>query len=245
MHLEQTITQLQSMRLATMAVSLKNRLSSGDAQGLSNEEFFAVVVQDEFDARHGRKLARMVSNANFKPEQACIENISYSPQRGLQKKDIMPFTSPTWINNAQNVVITGPTGSGKTYIAEAIGLRACHMGYPASKTRYRMLFENIDAAKGTGTYLKFLTQLHRTKVLIIDDFLMDPICQSHLSDLMEIIEERNQKLPLIITTQYPVEKWHARLPDPTIADALCDRIIHTAIHLNLKGESMRKKIQNP
>jgi DNA replication protein DnaC len=245
MHLEQTISQLQAMRLATMAQSLKNRLKNNDTQGLSNEEFFSLIVQDEFEARHGRKLARMVSLANFKPEQACIENISYTPSRGFQKKDIMTFTSPAWINNAQNIVITGPTGCGKTYIAEAIGLRACHMGYPAAKIRYKMLFETIDAAKATGTFLKFLAGLHRIKVLILDDFLMDSIAPAQLSDLMEIIEERSQKLPVIITTQYPVEKWHSLLPDPTIADAVCDRIIHTAMHLNLEGDSMRKKTQKP
>jgi DNA replication protein DnaC len=244
MHLEQTICQLQSMRLAVMAQSLKTRLSSADANGLSHEEFLALVVQDEFDARHSRKLNRMVCQANFKPEQACIENISYSPPRGFQKKDIMTFTSPAWINNAQNVVITGPTGTGKTYIAEAIGLRACHMGYSAVKIRYKMLFENIDAAKGTGTFLKFLQNLHKTKVLIIDDFLMDPVSPAQLSDLMEIVEERNQKMPIVITTQYPTEKWHSLLPDPTVADAVCDRIIHTAIHLNLDGDSMRKKPKN-
>ena len=241
MHLEQTISQLQAMRLATMAQSLKNRLNSTEANDLSHEEFFSLIVQDEFDARHSRKLSRMVCQANFKPEQACIENISYSPPRGFQKKDIMTFTSPAWINNAQNIVITGPTGCGKTYIAEAIGLRACHMGYPAIKMRYKMLFETIDAAKGTGTFLKFLQNLQKTKVLILDDFLMDPISAAQLSDLMEIVEERNQKLPIIITTQYPTDKWHSLLPDPTTADAVCDRIIHTAIHLNLNGDSMRKQ----
>jgi DNA replication protein DnaC len=183
----------------------------------------------------------MIVKANFKPEQACLENIHYTPQRGFMKKDLQVFSSSTWILNAQNVIITGATGTGKTYIAEAIGLQACHLGFSVVKIRYKRLFEEILAARATGMYLKYLETLAQIKVLIIDDFVMETVTNSEQADLMEIIEDRSQKNPIIVTTQYPVNKWHTLLPDPTMADAIYDRLIHTSIKLTLKGESMRIK----
>jgi DNA replication protein DnaC len=245
MHLEQTLTQLRSMRLTTMATALDNQLKNADRTSLSHEEFVALLVQEEYSARHNRRLSRMIINANFKPEQACLENIHHSPQRGFMKKDLQAFSSSTWILNAQNVIITGATGTGKTYIAEAIGLQACHLGFSVVKIRYKRLFEEIQAARATGMYLKYLETLAKIKILIIDDFVMETVTNSEQADLMEIIEDRNQKNPIIVTTQYPMNKWHTLLPDPTIADAICDRLIHTSIKLNLKGESMRMKSEKP
>lgn len=239
MHLEQTLTQLRSMRFATMAATLEQRLANGDHRQLSHEEFISLLVEDEYAARKNRSLARMIGRANFKPEQACMENIHYDQRRGFEKKDIMQFASRTWIDNAQNVIITGPTGTGKTYIAEAIGLHVCKMGLPVRKIRYKRFFEEILSAKGTGMYLNYTQKLQKTKVLILDDFAMQAINQNELSDLLDIIEERDQLGPVIITTQYPPNKWHALFDDPTIADAICDRLITTAIKLNLKGKSMR------
>jgi DNA replication protein DnaC len=240
MHIEKVIEQLKSMRLSFMAQSLRTRLAGGDVRDLAPEEFFALLVEDEYNERRNRRLSRMIGQANFKPEQACIENITYSQSRGLLKKDIMPLTTATWINNAQNLIITGPTGGGKTYLAEAIGFQACIMGFAVTKIRYPILFEEIHAAKGTGMYLKYLKKIARIKVLILDDFLMQPIESSDSGPLLDIIEEKEQTGSVIITTQYPVDKWHLKLPDPTVADAICDRLTHGAIKLNLEGESMRK-----
>ena len=241
MHLQTVVDQLKSMRLATMADSLSTRIGNGDADGLSPGEFVSLLVQDEYFARERRKLDRLIGRANFKPEQATVENIIYDAGRGFAKKDIMPLTSPEWINNGRNVIFTGPTGSGKSYLAEAIGYRACTMGFPVMKIRYTILFEEIHTAKGTGQYLKYLTKLARTKVLIIDDFLMHNIDSVDAEALMDIIEEKDQTGSIIVTTQYPVDSWHQRLPDPTISDAICDRMIHNAVNFNLKGESMRKE----
>jgi DNA replication protein DnaC len=227
------------MRLTVMATALDRRCQEPDSSGLSNEDFIALLVQEEYTARQSRKLSRLIGTANFKPEQACLENIRYEPSRGFQRKDLAIFTSPAWITNAQNVIITGPTGTGKTYLAEAIGLQACQMGFSSKKIRYKRLFEEIHAARGTGLYLKHQETLARIKVLIIDDFVMESIQPMELAELMEVIEDRSQRVPTIITTQYPVDKWHAMLPDPTIADAICDRLINTAIKLNLRGDSMR------
>jgi DNA replication protein DnaC len=241
MHLEQTLHQMRSMRLATMAACLEQRLKNGDHRDLSHEEFISLLVEDEFSSRKNRRLSRMIGRANFKPEQACMENIHYDPGRGFVKTDLMQFTSKTWIENSQHIIITGPTGTGKTYIAEAIGRYACKMGYPAQKIRYKRLFEEIQSAKGTGVYLNHLRKLQKIKVLIIDDFAMQPITQEQLCELMDLIEERDQLGPVIITTQYPPAKWHSLFDDPTIADAICDRLIPIAIKLNLKGKSLRGK----
>ena len=241
MHTEQLISQMKQMRLSIMAESFQTRIANGDHTDLSHEEFVALLIEDEYNARHNRKLARMIGRANFKPQQACIENIDYSASRGFMKKDIMPFTTTTWINNAQNLIITGKTGTGKSFLAEAIAFQAIKMGFPALKIRYALLFEEIHNAKGTGLYLKYLKKMANIKVLIIDDFVMHPIEQTDLGDLMEIIEQKDQTGVLIITTQFPIDKWHLKLPDPTVADAICDRLVHRSIKLKLKGDSMRKK----
>ena len=243
MHTENVIEQLKSMRLSAMAESLQGRLSGGNIRDLAPEEFFALLVEDEYNARKNRKLSRVISHANFKPERASIEDIIYNQSRGFMKKDIMPLTTATWINNAQNLIITGPTGSGKTYLAEAVGLQACIMGFSVIKIRYPLLFEEIHAAKGTGTYLRYLKKLAKTKVIILDDFLMQPIETNECGPLLDVIEEKEQTGSLIITTQFSIDKWHLKLPDPTVADAICDRLTHGAIKFNLDGvdgDSMRK-----
>jgi DNA replication protein DnaC len=227
-----------------MGESLRTRLGNGDVANLPPEEFVALLVEDEYCARQRRKLERMIGRANFKPDQATIENILYDQGRGFVKKDIMPFTTCEWIDHHRNLIFTGPTGSGKSYLAEAVGYRACTMGHPVMKIRYTLLFEEVHAAKGTGQYLKLLTKLAKVRILIIDDFLMHTVDSKDAETLMDIIEEKNQTGSIIVTTQYPIENWHERLPDPTIADAICDRLIHNAVKLNLRGESRRKDPRN-
>ncbi len=241
MHIEQVISQLNHMRLTTMARSLKERLSTGSYKELSCEEFFALVIEDEYYARKERRMKLMVGRAHFKPELPCIEDLIYDSARGFGKKDITPFTSQEWIRNSLNVIITGPTGSGKTYLAEAIAHQACRMEFDALKIRCPILIEEIHAAKGTGTYLKLLKKLSKIKVLLIDDFLMQSISVEESSFLMDIIDEKQQTGSIIITTQYPVLQWHKKLPDPTVADAICDRLIHKSYTFELGGDSMRKK----
>ena len=236
MHLESTLSQLRSLRLTKMAESLEERIRRGDHNGIAAEDFFAILVEDEHCSRQSKKRSRLIAKADFKPEGACIENVIYSSRRRFQKKDLLQFTTETWIKQAHNVVISGPTGTGKTFLAEAIGLQACKMGYSTRKIRFKKLFEEINSARGTGQYLKHLEKLQKTRVLIIDDFLMSEVSNEDASNLFEIIEERTQIGPVIITTQYPVGEWHKKIPDPTIADAICDRLAHTSIKIDLEGE---------
>lgn len=241
MHIEQTINQMRQMRLSYMADSFEERIKNGDNRELSHEEFIALLVEDEYSERQNRKLSRMRGRSKFKPEMACIEDIKFSSARGLSKSDIMPFTTETWIKNAGNLILAGPTGTGKTYLSEAIGNRAMSMGHTSVKIRYSRLFEEIREARGTGTFAKYIEKLDKIKVLILDDFVCCDVSKKDMNDLLDILEDRDQRGPIIITTQYPISKWHGRFPDPTIADAICDRLIHGAVKLNLVGNSMRKK----
>lgn len=240
MHLETTLSQLRDMHLSVMADALQRRLEHGDQQGLSGEEFAALLIEDEYCARQQRKLNRLIAQANFKPEGACLQNVRYAAARGVEKRDLMAFTTPAWIQGAHNLILTGATGTGKTYLAEAIGLQACQLGYSVRKVRYKTLFEELNAARGTGQFLKALKRLQLTRVLILDDFLMTPTTADDQANLLEIIEDRSQLGPLVITTQYPPAAWHQLIPDPTIADAICDRLIHTSTIFALKGDSQRK-----
>jgi len=240
MHTATVLTQLRTMRLSAMADALQRRLSLGEQHSLAPDDFFALLVEDEFTARAQRRMQRMLTAADFKPEQACLENVHVSPARGLDKLTLARFTTDAWITQATNVILTGPTGVGKTYLAEAIGVQACRGGHAVRKLRYKHLFEEINAARGTGCLLKYLRKLQLTPVLILDDFLMAAVPLDDLTNLLEVLEERDQVGSLIVTTQYPPADWHRLIPDPTLADAICDRLVHTAILIRLQGDSQRK-----
>jgi DNA replication protein DnaC len=234
--------QLREMRLPRMAEQLQDRLANGDQKDLSHEEFIALLVEDEYLSRKQRRLDRIVSKAGFKPERPALEDIIYSETRGITKKDIVQFTTAKWVTDARNIIFTGPTGCGKSFISQAIALQACRMGFTTRYLRYTLLFEEVNAARGTGQYLKFLKTMATTRVLIIDDFLMQEVTVQDLAPLMDIIEEKQQTGSVIITTQYPIANWHHRMPDPTMADAICDRLVNTAYKFNMKGDrSMRGK----
>jgi DNA replication protein DnaC len=242
MNIDTVCKQLIELRMPKMAEQLQQRLANGDHKSLSHEEFIAILVEDEFLAKKQKRMDRMVCRAGFKPEKPAIEDIIHSDSRGISHKDILQFTNSKWITDARNIILTGPTGCGKSFIAQAIALQACRLGYTTRYQRYTMLFEEIAAAKGTGQYLKLLKTLSSIKVLIIDDFLMNEVTVKDLTPLLEIIEEKQQVGSIIVTTQYPIVKWHHRMPDPTMADAICDRLTGTAYKFNLKGEqSMRIK----
>ena len=241
MHIEQTIRQMREMRLSHMAESLEARMQHNEIKDLSPEELLSLLVEDEFTRRKERKLNRLIAKAGFKSALACIENLKFSAARGLIKSQVTPYTHESWIHNAHSLVITGPTGTGKTFLAEAIGLRACQMEHPSRLIRYTKLFDEIEEAKGVGTYVKYLEKLSKFKVLIIDDFAIRNASAIEASLLLDILDSRDHRSATIITSQYPPSSWHKRFQDPTIADAILDRLVHGASQINLKGGSMRSK----
>ncbi len=223
-----------------MADALQHRQEHGDQHGLSGEEFAALLIEDEYCARQQRKLARLIGAANFKRRRLSGQRPLCRHTRGGEaRRDGLHHAGV--VKGAHNLILTGATGTGKTYLAEAIGLQACTLGYSVKKLRYKTLFEELAAARGTGQFLKALKRLQLTRVLILDDFLMTPASADDLANLLEIIEERSQLGLVIITTQYPVTAWHTLMPDPTIADAICDRLIHTSTLIALQGDSQRKQ----
>ena len=239
--LTQTIEKMNKMKLTAMSQSLEERLSKGDHRDFSVEDFIGLLVDDEYTTRSNRKIQRTLSRSNFGAENACIENIDYTNTRGFTKSEILEYTKSTWITNKTNLIFTGQTGTGKTYLAEAIGKNACFMGYSAMKIRFKRLFEEIKMANVSGEYLKYLDKLIKVDVLILDDFLIQPVNGKEALDLMEIIDSRMNLKSTIITSQYPPANWHERLTDLTIADGICDRLIHSSQLYLLKGPSMRKK----
>jgi len=245
MNMDKTYEQLKELNLSLMAEILKNKLHNADHIDISTEQFISIVIEDFYLSKKQRRLQRLISTARFKPELPSFEDIIYNTNRGFKKNDIMNFSTLRWIEDTQNIIFTGPTGCGKNFLAQAIALQACRMGVNTLNMRFNLLFEEINAAKATGTYLQYLKKLSKIKVLIIDDFLMHEISTQDLSILMDIVEEKQQLGSIIITTQYPIALWHKKMPDPTVGAAICDRLVHTAYKFNLKGDSMRKKIQNP
>jgi DNA replication protein DnaC len=184
-------------------------------------------------------MKRLLSNAKLKIN-GCIEDIDFKTPRGLDKSVILRLATCDWIRNAQNIIITGPTGVGKTYLACALANRACRMGYSAFYIRIPQLFQELSLARGDGSYPNLMKKLTKAKVLILDDIGLAPMTAPERRDLLEVIEDRHGLASTIVATQLPIEIWHENIRDPTIADAILDRLVHNAHKINLKGESMRK-----
>lgn len=240
---EQTIAKLNEMRLFGMTESFERRKIAPDHKDLSFEEFFGFIVDDEYIYRKNNKLKRLLKAANLKISSASLENIDYGAQRGLLKTKVINLQNTDWLNNHQNILITGPTGVGKTYLASAFGQWACRQGYSTLCFRWPRLLGDILAAKGEGRYLNHLKKIAKADLLIIDDFGLAAPNEAERKDLLEIIEDRYMTGATIITSQLPIKTWHEFIGDPTIADAILDRLLHVAHKFEMKGGSMRKNTQ--
>lgn len=239
MLIHQTAEKLKLMRLGAMAELLLNQESQTAAAELSFEERLGLLVDYEWTSRQNKKLERLLKNARLKLD-ACVEDIDYLHPRKLDKKVFAHLCSMKWVLGHQNVLLSGPTGVGKTYIVCALGNQACRHGFSARYFRMSKLMALIAAGKADGSLPQFYGKLIKTDLLIIDDFGLSPLSAEEGHDFLDIIDDRLEIGSTVMASQLPVEHWHQLLGDPTVADAVLDRLVHSAHQLALSGESMRK-----
>jgi len=234
-----TLDKLNALRLIGMVKALKEQEQTDDINSLSFHERIGLMIDREMVERENRKLALRLKKAKLR-ERACFEDIDYRHRRGLDKSVMTALSFCKWIRGHHTVLIEGPTGAGKTYIACALAHKACLEGYTAIYARLPRLLDEIAVAKGDGRYGKLMKAFAKTDVIILDDLGLTPLTAENRRDLLEIMEERNGLRSTIVTSQLPVSKWHDAIGDPTLADAILDRLVHNAYKIILKGESMRK-----
>ena len=235
-----TLDKLRKLKFYGMFHAFKSSLESGKTNDYTADELLAHLVDAEWDDRNNRRVERQIHSARFR-YKAMVENIHYHADRSIDRNQIMRLAECSFIGRNENLLITGSTGIGKSYVASAIGHQACIMGYRVMYASTPKLFAKLKMAKADGSYIKEITRIERQQLLILDDFGIQPFDAQSRAALMEIIEDRHGKTSLIITSQLPVSKWHEVIGEKTIADAILDRIVHDAHRVELKGESMRRK----
>lgn len=238
-----TLDQLKSMKLSGMAQAFEEQLQRADLSDCSFDDRLSFLVEREHTVRANRQLTYRLRRAQLKLN-ATVEDLDHRARRGLDKSTLNELARSRCINDHLNVLITGPTGVGKTYIACAIAHSACRNGYSARYVRLPRLLTDITIARGDGTYPKFLSQLAKTDLLILDDWGLATLNGEQRRDLLDILDDRHALRSTIVTSQLPVKQWHETIGDPTLADAILDRLVHNAYTINLKGESLRKKYSN-
>jgi DNA replication protein DnaC len=237
---EQTIATLNALKLFGMAGAFEERLNSSKQAELSHADFVGLLVQDEKTYRDNQRLKRLLRNAKLR-QPAALEDIDYRHSRGLSKQVMLELGSTRWIDAHRTVLVTGPSGIGKSYLACALGNFAARTGYTVLYLRAPRLSETLQQARGDGSHLKTLSRLAKAQLLIIDDFLLTPPTDWERRDLLEIVEDRYQSGATVITSQCPIGDWHPNIGDPTLADAICDRLLHNAFRIELRGDSMRTR----
>lgn len=235
-----TIDILRSLKLSGMANAYQQQLEQPELQRLSFDERLAMLVDRETAYRESRRQRRLLQLARLR-QSACVEDIDYQHKRGLDRAVMALLMTCDWIRSHHNLHLTGPTGTGKSWLACAFGNQACRQGLSVRYERTPRLLDALRIARGDGSYHKKLALLARTDLLILDDFGIKPLSQQERHDLLELIEDRHGLRSTLITSQLPISAWHNYLNDPTIADALLDRLLNGAHRIELKGESMRKR----
>jgi DNA replication protein DnaC len=236
----QTLSALRQLKLPGMAAALQNQLEQvGTYEGLPFTERLALLVEQECISREQRKQERLIRQARFKLA-ATVQEIDYQHPRNLARSQLARLAQGDWLERGQNLLLTGPCGSGKTYIACALGHSACLRGYSVRYYRLSRLLLELTQAKADGSYHKQLRQLAKVQMLIIDDWGLEPLKPAQRNDLMEIMDDRHGHTSTVMVSQLPTDQWYASIGDNTLADAILDRLMHNAHRLQLKGESMRK-----
>lgn len=238
---EHTLNQLRGLRLDGMVHALADQATSSAAAALPFEDRLGLLVQREIDWRDGKRLTRLLKAAKLKVSGACVEDIDWRGSRGLDRNLLTALAGGDWLRHGHNVLITGATGVGKTWLACALAQQAARLGFSVLYLRAPRLLEELRVAHGDGSFARRLAQLARIDLLAIDDFAIAPISAADRNDLLELLDDRVGARATLITSQLPVSAWHEWLGDPTLADAILDRIVHSAHKIALKGESMRRK----
>lgn len=244
MLIEQTLEKMNSMKLSGMAEGLRQQLGSAEHVKLAFDDRLGLLVDAEWIAREQRKLAKRLRAAKLR-YPASIEDVDFKHPRGLDRQQVLSLSNGGFVQSRHNLVITGPTGVGKSYLACAFVERACRLGYKASYLRLPRLLQQLAVGRGDGSYVRVLDRLARLDLLAIDDWLLAPLRDTERRDLVEVIEDRSERVSTLIASQLPTKDWHASIGDPNLADAICDRLLHNAHRIELKGASKRRTKTDP
>jgi len=236
-----TINKMSGMRLHGMAGAYRSLLETGRNMNLTIDEAISYLIDAEWDEKQDRRLSRLLQSARFR-YQASIEEIDFSLERNLDKTTVLRLADCSWVSRGQDIIITGPTGVGKSFVGTALGFQACHHGHPVVYHSAARLFREIEEAKNDGTYQKHLNRIMKCTVLILDDFGLEELNDTARLTLLEILEDRHRRKSTIVISQLPVSAWHQIIGEPTIADAIMDRMAFNSHRIELKGDSVRRKM---
>ena len=236
-----TLDRLKGLRLDALAAAWEAQQHDPTITALSFDERLGLLVEAECLARENKRLQAALKEAKLRLSQACVEGIDYAARRELDKSLVHQLATGRWVHEHHNILITGMTGTGKTYVACALAQQACRQGHRALYRRVPRLFEELTLAHADGSYIRLLARFARADVLVLDDWGLGGLRDQDRRDLLELLEDRTGTRATIVTSQLPPTKWHDYLADPTIADAICDRLLHPAHRLALKGPSRRKE----
>jgi DNA replication protein DnaC len=234
------VERLRGLGLTAMADAFTDMQHSAAADDLSREDWLGLLIDREATSRENKRLGRRLSQAKLR-QNAVVEDADLRTPRGLDRSLFQKLTTCSWIHDSQHLLIGGPTGVGKSWLACALGHKACRDGYSVMYRRAPRLFTDLATARGEGRLARLLTTLERTRLLIIDDWGPEPLTGEQRRDLLEIIDDRDGKGSLLMTSQVPIGRWHEIIGDPTLGDAILDRVVHRAHRIELKGESLRKR----
>lgn len=236
-----TIEHLRSLRLPGLAKAWQAQQQQPDIQSLSFDERLSLLIEAEVMRRDNNRLSHMLKDAKLKQSQACIEDIQYSAARGLEKATLRQLATCRWVLEKCNILITGMTGTGKTYLACALAQAAIRQGHRCLYKKASRLADEFTIARADGSFPSFIAKLSKVPVLIIDDWGLTPVTEPERRDLLELFDERHGHRATLMTSQIPVEQWHQHFGEPTVADAICDRLLHSSHRIELKGPSLRKE----